>query len=234
MAKDTFYFKHDYNARGDEKITPLLMEMGAEGYGIYWLVIEKLYEASGRLDRNYSALSWALHVEAEKIKAVVEKFKLFYSAEGKIACERVDRDLSERQERIRDARRAGKASANKRALNERSADVQPGEERRGERGEEITTAPSAVDLSKNVLERLDARQIEGQLADARLPFGFGAPPDRFEKGVLIQNLPVETCKAILAQMPRLGGHIVALLKARIAQKEGGMTSAQRRAAGARS
>lgn len=44
MAKDTFYFSHDYNARNDPKILELRSEYGMEGVGIYWCLIETLAE----------------------------------------------------------------------------------------------------------------------------------------------------------------------------------------------
>lgn len=40
MAKDAYYFPHDSNARNDEKIISIRMKYGAEGYGLYWLLIE--------------------------------------------------------------------------------------------------------------------------------------------------------------------------------------------------
>jgi hypothetical protein len=44
MAKDSYWFKHDYNARNDEKILELLSEHGAEAYGIYWMIVETMAE----------------------------------------------------------------------------------------------------------------------------------------------------------------------------------------------
>jgi hypothetical protein len=46
MAKDAFYFSHDYNARNDEKILELRSTYGAEGYGIFWMVVEAMAEGS--------------------------------------------------------------------------------------------------------------------------------------------------------------------------------------------
>lgn len=45
MDKDTLYFPHDYNARGDEKMSFYLSKFGAQGYGIYWILIEELHQA---------------------------------------------------------------------------------------------------------------------------------------------------------------------------------------------
>ncbi|MDE2105881.1 MAG: hypothetical protein KGL39_52145, partial [Patescibacteria group bacterium] len=59
--------------------------------------------------------------------------------------------------------------------------------------------------------------------------GFGAPPDRFERGFPIRDLPVETCRKILELTPRLGLETAALLRLRIAEKEAEMTPAQKKA-----
>ena len=44
MAKDTYYFSHDYNARNDPKILELRSEYGLEGLGTFWCIIETLAE----------------------------------------------------------------------------------------------------------------------------------------------------------------------------------------------
>ena len=49
MKKETFYFSHDYNARNDTKILYMRQELGMEGYGIYWYLIEALADSGGIL-----------------------------------------------------------------------------------------------------------------------------------------------------------------------------------------
>lgn len=44
MAKETYYFSHDANARNDEKILMLRSEHGMLGYGVYWALIESMFE----------------------------------------------------------------------------------------------------------------------------------------------------------------------------------------------
>ena len=48
MSKETFYFSHDYNARNDIKIQALLVEHGAAGYGVYWIIVEILHEETAK------------------------------------------------------------------------------------------------------------------------------------------------------------------------------------------
>lgn len=44
--KEAYYFSHDANARQDEKILMLRAEHGWEGYGIYWALVEMMFESS--------------------------------------------------------------------------------------------------------------------------------------------------------------------------------------------
>jgi len=44
MSKETYYFTHDYNARNDDKILELRSTFGAEGYGVFWMIIESMAE----------------------------------------------------------------------------------------------------------------------------------------------------------------------------------------------
>lgn len=47
MAKESFYFRHDYNARNDDKILELRSRFGGEGYGVFWMIIETMAENEG-------------------------------------------------------------------------------------------------------------------------------------------------------------------------------------------
>jgi hypothetical protein len=44
--KEAYYFSHDANARQDEKVLMLRAEHGWEGYGIYWALVEMMFESS--------------------------------------------------------------------------------------------------------------------------------------------------------------------------------------------
>lgn len=72
------YFSHDSNARNDVKILNLRSKLGAEGYGIYFMILERLREAPGYMSvKDYNALAFDLRVDSAKIKSVVENFGLF-------------------------------------------------------------------------------------------------------------------------------------------------------------
>jgi len=89
MIKKTFYFGHDYNARSDEKIIKLISKEGWEGYGIYWAIIEKLYEAGGYLDEDYECIAFDLRTNCDRIATVIKNYNLFEVANKKISSKSV-------------------------------------------------------------------------------------------------------------------------------------------------
>ena len=103
------FFPHDYNSRGDENIVALMSEHGMAGYGIYWVLVEKLYEADGYLEANYKLLAFDLRIDATMIKDVIEKFKLFKVKNGKFYSESVLRRLEIRRAKSGNAALAVKA-----------------------------------------------------------------------------------------------------------------------------
>ena len=48
----SYYFSHDYNSANDVKILFLRQQLGMEGYGIYWFLVENLAQAAGILPLN--------------------------------------------------------------------------------------------------------------------------------------------------------------------------------------
>lgn len=72
------YFKHDIGARNDLKLQKLLMALGCEGWGIYWALVEMLYENEGCLPFDQcSSIAYALKTEQEKVVSVMLDFGLF-------------------------------------------------------------------------------------------------------------------------------------------------------------
>jgi hypothetical protein len=85
MKKNTSYFSHDSNARNDEKILALRMRLGVEGYGIYFMILERLRDESDYISiKDYNVLAFDFRVSADKVKSVVEDFNLFeFTDDGK-------------------------------------------------------------------------------------------------------------------------------------------------------
>lgn len=81
----TPYFNHDSNARNSSKLISVRMKYGAEGYGIYFMIIERLREEDDYSSlADYERLAFDLRVESAKIKSIVEDFNLFeFTEDGK-------------------------------------------------------------------------------------------------------------------------------------------------------
>ena len=76
--KNTNYFQHDHNSRGDEKIIKMRLVHGWHGFGLYWAIIEKLYESTnGDLEKNYPLLAYDLKTTEKTLKSIIEDFGLF-------------------------------------------------------------------------------------------------------------------------------------------------------------
>ena len=97
--KNTFYFAHDYNARNDDKIVKLIFKHGWKGYGLYWAIAEKLYEAGGELEKKYALIAFDLKDNKKIIKSIVEDFNLFLLNKTKFSAKRIEEHIAFRKER---------------------------------------------------------------------------------------------------------------------------------------
>lgn len=72
------YFPHDSNSRNSDKLLPVRMKFGAEGYGIYFMILERLREEKEYMSvKDYNMIAFDLRVDAQKVKSIVEDFGLF-------------------------------------------------------------------------------------------------------------------------------------------------------------
>ena len=99
------YFSHDYNSRNDKKIIKLSMKHGVSGIGIYWCIVEMLYEESGYLNVNeYERISYELRTDYEIVKSVIQDFELFKTDGDLFYSESALNRLNERSEKSQKAR----------------------------------------------------------------------------------------------------------------------------------
>lgn len=76
--KRTLYFRHDYNARNDPKLQDVMSTHGVAGIGIYWCIIEVLYEQGGMLPmKTCNTIAFSLHTQSGIVESVVKDFGLF-------------------------------------------------------------------------------------------------------------------------------------------------------------
>jgi hypothetical protein len=98
MKKDAYYFSHDYNAHNDVKILFLRQQLGMEGYGIYWFLVETLAESGGILPlKIVPVLAMQMQVSEIKVKAVIESFDLFQIIEDSFFSQRLINHLEMRK-----------------------------------------------------------------------------------------------------------------------------------------
>jgi len=106
------WFRHDCDAHADPKLATVLAEKGAEGYGVYFLLIEALArESSHELKVSILpglALKWGQ--KADTLKAYIEYFTsldllisdgvVFYSASLKTRMQQIDAKRSVTRDRV--------------------------------------------------------------------------------------------------------------------------------------
>jgi len=94
MKNKSYYFSHDYNAANDTKVLFLRHQLGMEGYGIYWFIIERLADAGGKLPIELiPVLAMQMQSTDIKVKGVIMQFDLFSINEGEFWSERLNEHL---------------------------------------------------------------------------------------------------------------------------------------------
>jgi hypothetical protein len=148
MPKDTFYFSHDYNARNDEKIKRLIRKHGMVGYGIFWSIVEDLYNNANALRLDYEGIAYDLRSDSDTVYSVINDFDLFVFDVNSFGSLSVQKRLDERNDKSIKARE----SANKRWNNANALQTQSDsnaiKERKGKeiKGKEIKEINLSFDL----------------------------------------------------------------------------------------
>lgn len=101
MKKDAYYFSHDANAMDDPKCMLLIDQLGMEGYGIFWGLIERL-----RQEKDYKlptmiipSLAKRWSTSTEKVQTVVSKYGLFVMEDDGFFSERLRRSMVEKSQK---------------------------------------------------------------------------------------------------------------------------------------
>jgi hypothetical protein len=116
MSKQSYYFSHDSNARNDVKIIKLRREMGLEGYGIYWCIIETLRDTSEyKLPVDaIDDIAFGLVVDAEKVRSVIVDYDLFIVSNDEFYSDRLLRNMESYKSTAKRLSEAGKSAMAKR------------------------------------------------------------------------------------------------------------------------
>ncbi len=67
------YFSHDSNARNDQKIMILRTEFGWEGYGIYFAMLEIMFddEETEIKKKALKAIAYANNIDHQKLSSII-------------------------------------------------------------------------------------------------------------------------------------------------------------------
>lgn len=100
------YFSHDVSSRQDRSIILLLDEMGYEGYGLFWAVVEFMHRNKLRVgeERLIAGKEYA-----EKITKILNDFELFRIENGEYISDRILRNINKQTEKSKKASAAAAA-----------------------------------------------------------------------------------------------------------------------------
>ena len=107
------WFKHDFYACMDQKMQRLDFKYPVVGYGIFFKVIELLYQNNGKLEYDLGFISFAISYDKDVINSVLNDFELFTIQDEVLFNKRVVESIKEITEKSEKAR----ASANRRYAN---------------------------------------------------------------------------------------------------------------------
>lgn len=156
------YFPHDSNARNSDKLIPVRMKYGAEGYGIYFMILERLREEKNYMSiKDYNTLAFDLRVDTSKIKAIVEDFGLFaFTENGEcFYSEGFNKRMEIKDAKSRKRSEAGKKGASKRWQKNSNATAIPSDEN------SKTENVNAIATEKNSKER---KEKETKVKESKL------------------------------------------------------------------
>ena len=105
------YLQHQSNSFTDIKIIKMRSKLGMEAYGIFWALLELLFNEENKLCiDDYSVLAFSLQCDEDKLKSVIEDFDLFVIEDGCFYSKR----LNEHIDTINNKSAKAKESASKR------------------------------------------------------------------------------------------------------------------------
>ena len=122
--KDSQYITHDLGARNDPKLMDLQMEMGGQGLGIFWCLVEMLWENGGYIPANYRSIAFALRwCKPAEVEKVVNNFGLFQIEDGQIFSRSALERITHKRDTIEAKREGGRKGASRRWNSQRNEET---------------------------------------------------------------------------------------------------------------
>ena len=162
-TKDAYWFSHDSNAKDDPKCVLLIEQLGLEGYGIFWVLVETLRDQPGYkypLDL-LPAIARRFNTSTQKMAAVVNGYGLFEITEDSFFSLSLRRRMEVLDTKRQLASIAGKKSGEarktkqvERPLNDRSTNKV-----NNTKEQLINTYTENDDLKNNILSFIEMRKV---------------------------------------------------------------------------
>lgn len=157
QQKTANIFAHDSNARNDQKILQLRMKHKAAGYGVYFMILERLMEETENMSVvNYNMLAYDFRVDAALVKSVVEDFGLFvFTPDGKyFYSERLSQQMDVKEKLSKKRSKAGAEAMKKRWSKKKQADEEAQQEE-----EQGLLEPQRQDNEQHKQQLVDTTQL---------------------------------------------------------------------------
>lgn len=99
MSLKQLYFKHDFGARNNPKLKKIKRKYGIEGIGIYWCLLEILYENEGKInEEELENICWDEKIDFEKTKVIMNILEFVKDENNDYCFESVNERIKEREE----------------------------------------------------------------------------------------------------------------------------------------
>lgn len=181
MANNAYYFSHDSNAKDDPKCMLLIDQLGLEGYGIFWILIEVLRDQP---EYKYPIslipiLARRYNTTAEKMSTVIKNYGLFnFDEQNNFFSLSLNKRMNKIQNSIEQRRMAGLASAEKRKYQligttvERPLNECSTKKRKEKKGNEIIKEIYKEKNRPTIDELIDYCKERGNKVDANKFYDF--------------------------------------------------------------
>lgn len=144
------YINHKISNRSEYVFRKLIERKGAAAYGVYWYILEELYESGGKmLFEEIEPISKVLCVRKDFVVSIIKSFSLFqYDSESFWSDEVIEQ--IEKRQKIKDKR---KEAANKRWVSEKNIIVP-------EKKKEVESSPIVKPTRVNKEQEMKSRERE--------------------------------------------------------------------------
>lgn len=165
MKENSLWFRHDANASLDGRLLKLRSRHGFEGIGIFWFLLENLYQNDGYLDEEEVTILLSGIANAKQVLNDCFQLSLFnHVNDGTFMSERLLEEISRRQHIIEKRKSAGRkgglVSAKKKVIANAQANAQAKLKRVEESIVEESKEEKTTDISLSANADLNAKTID--------------------------------------------------------------------------